>query len=99
MAKRKTKEQRESEERLALRQRVDDMFLAATGYSFDDEQAEPWPTEWMRFVRALRDAFMVAENKEIGEGGNEYLWSLNNLEHFCNPAEATVTLYRGGVRA
>lgn len=94
MAKRKTKEQREAEEKAALRRRVDDIFLGAVGYKSAEEDGEPWPEQFITFCVALKQAFLVE-----GDSGNEWMWTLDGLSNFCNPESATEFLYRNGVRA
>ncbi len=98
MTRRKTKAQREQEERAALRQRVDDLFAGATG-EYWDEECEPWPEDFMSFVRALHLAFFVRPDEDSGEHGNEYLWGLFNLEKYRNPEAAADFLYEHDVRA
>ena len=91
--KRQTKEQKEQAQREALRKRLDDIYLGATGDVWEEDNGEPWPEQFMAFVQAIRTAFLVPENEEEGEPGNEYLWRLWNLDKMRTPEAATDFLF------
>lgn len=97
--KRLTKEQKEQAQRDALRQRVDDIYLGATGDCWQEDNGEPWPEQFMSFVMALRTAFQIPMNEEEGEPGNEHLWSLWNLDKMRTPEAATEFLFEHHVTA
>jgi hypothetical protein len=95
--KRKTKEQRDAEAKAALRQRLDDIFLGATGDVWD-ESGEPWPEQFMAFVRAVNRVFCVPASADDPHSGNEYLWGLWNLENYRTPETAAEYLFENNVR-
>jgi hypothetical protein len=88
--KRQTKEQREIQQKSALRRRIADIATGAAGYEFDQE------TEWAsaeflsRFVCALQVLF--------GTEKNEYLWKPHCLNYWENIDSATNALWEHGVR-
>ena len=94
--KRKTKQQREDEQREMLRQRLNDLFTGATGSAYDGE-CQPRPEEFMKFCQITKRVFCVRSFD--GEDGNEYLWEIWNLEQFRTPDHATDHLFDNGVRA
>lgn len=98
MAKRKTKQQREAEQKAALRQRLDDLFVASTGDLYDGE-SEPWPESFIDFVGSIRQVFQIRRVEAEGIEGNEHLWLFWNLKHYRNPEAATEYLYQEGIRA
>lgn len=96
--KRKTKEQRDAEAKAALRQRLDDIFLGATGDVWDESNGEPLPTQFMAFVQAVKKVFCIPATKEDPHSGNEYLWSLWNLDNYRTPEAAAEYLFDNNVR-
>lgn len=98
MTKRQTKQQREEQAKALLRQRLDDIFLGATGDHFDEDVGEPWPEAFIAFVCATKKAFCVPASKDGTEKGNEWIWSLWNLSHFRTPETATNFLFDNGIR-
>lgn len=99
MTKRQTKQQREEQAKALLRQRIEDLFLGATGEAFDESMGEPWPEPFIAFVRATKKAFCVPATKDGTEKGNEWLWQLWHLPNFRSPETATDFLFDNGVRA
>lgn len=89
--KRKTKAQREAEQKAALRQRVADIAIGAAGYNFDDESEFATAEFLERFVPALRVCF--------GTDGNDYLWSAHCLGKWNDIDSSTQALWENGVRA
>ena len=98
MAKRKSKQERDDEQRDMLRQRLSDLFTGATGDEYDGE-SEPWPEPFMAFCQATKRAFCVLEKDDEDGHGNEYLWNIWNLDKFRTPDHATDHLFDAGVRA
>jgi hypothetical protein len=94
--KRKTKEQRDTEGRAALRQRVHDIACGAAGYQFDGE--EEWATaEFLsRFLPALKAQFGESPDPQIGR---DYLWAITNLNHYNDIDTTADFLFEHGVRA
>lgn len=98
--KRQTKAQKEAAEKAALRQRVDDLWLATVGDHWENEESgEPWPEQFIDFCEALKLAFCIREREDEDVEGNEYLWASWNLRRFHNPESATDQLFDHGVRA
>lgn len=96
MAKRKTKEQHETEARAALRQRVQDIATGAAGFQFDADGEFATAEFLSRFIPALKVQFGT-EEKAIPS--NSHCWLLSNLHYFDNVDTATAFLYESGVRA
>ncbi|MHC4876501.1 MAG: hypothetical protein ACYTGL_08375 [Planctomycetota bacterium] len=99
MAKRKTREVREREAKLKLRQRIDDLFIGATGQRWNESDGEPWPQQFMAFVQAIKATFGVEKDENAGIEGNTWLWNLWNLENYRTPEAATDFLFDNGVTA
>lgn len=104
MAKRKTKAQREREKYEALWQRVYDVVCGACGRAFD-EDIDTETCEWLsleeasRVIPALRALFAVEDFEGSTCPGNEWLFSLHNLDHFDSPGSITDYFFEHGVRA
>lgn len=99
MATRKTKKQQENEQRAALLQRLRDLFTGATGDEFEDDGAEPMPTEFMAFVMATKTVFCILKDDNDKDcPGNEWLWHLWNLHNFKTPEDSCAWLFDNGVR-
>lgn len=92
--KRKTKAQREAEQKAALLQRITDVYSGAVG--------DAWDSEAGNFAdAAVLSSVMPAMRKIFGEQNteNEWMWSLHNLDHYEHPESATDFLFRAGIRA
>lgn len=94
MKKKQTKRDREL---AALRKRIDDIYLGATGqwcvpddYCLDFEHLA-------RVLNAVEAAFIT--KKTDTEYGNEYLLMRWNFRHYYNPELLTKFLFEHGVRA
>lgn len=88
-----SKAKSEAAAKAALRQRVEDIFTGAAGYTWDGVN-EPCPTKFMTFVRATKQT--LGSDVEVAD---ELTWGLWCLQHFRNPETATEWLYRRGIRA
>ena len=97
--KRQTKVQKDEAAKAALRQRVDDLWIATTDEPWEEDGSEPWPESFIDFCAVLRRVFLVRENEDEGVEGNEYLWDLYQLKSYHNPEAATGHLFEHGVRA
>lgn len=97
--KRRAKVGSVAQAKAALRRRLDDIFLGATGAVWDSSSDGPDPIEFMAFVRAVRAAFRIRPGEGRSSPGNEYLWSLHALENYRNPQAATEYLFVNDVRA
>ena len=98
--KRQTKAQREEAAKAALRQRIDDLWIAITGDVWDGEDSGgPWPEQFVDFVQILKRVFCVRRDEDEGIDGNEYLWELWQLKNYHNPEAATEYLFSRDVRA
>lgn len=95
MMKRKTKEQREAEAKIALRRRVCDIACGAAGYQFDTDGEFATAEFLSRFVSALRAQFEVTDRNST----NDHLFTVANLSHYNDIDTATDFLFRYGVRA
>ena len=96
--KRKTKEQREAEQRAALRQRIADIATGAAGYEFDNGDEFATADFLARFVPALRVQFGFDEKREELKKFN-HLWSLINLQNYNDVDSTTDFFFDHGVRA
>jgi len=96
--KRKTKEQREAEEKAALRRSIEDIVLGAEGdrgVLEDDWFANA--TTLSRLVPALRARFGEDSKGEVIKK-TEHLWWAINLDHYENVDSITNFLFDHGVR-
>jgi len=91
MAKRKTKAQRETEQKAALRQRVADIATGAAGYEFDCQGEFSTAEMLSRFIPALKVQF--------DEEGRSHLWNAGNLNNYENIDSTADFLWEYGVRA
>jgi len=91
MAKRKTKAQREAEQKAALRQRVADIATGAAGYELDADSEFSTAEVLSRLMPALQIQFSME--------GRDYLWALSNLGNYNDIDSTTDFLYEHGVRA
>ena len=89
--KRKTKQQKEAEEKAALRQPIADVYAGATGWLIEAEDSISLESA-SRAITALRQLFNRGEDYE-------FMWQSQNLEHFETIDQATDFLYRYGVKA
>lgn len=88
--KRKTKAQREQEQRAALLRRVTDIYSGAQGAVWDNDD----------FVTAEILGQVIPVLRELfGTENTEYLFSLHCLRYFDSAASATNHLFSNGVRA
>lgn len=98
MAKRKTKQQREYEQRQALRQRVEDICAGATyGECYECKPDSGYvfcPTDLSRIVPACKKAFLCEEEGKH----NDYLFNPMQLDHYENIDSITDFLFDHGVR-
>lgn len=92
MAKRKTKAQREAEQKAALRQRVADIVAGAAGEDRDDDDCYViYVTEMSRLTAAVEARFgLEAEHPALGR------W---NLDEWETVGSLTDLLWRFDVRA
>ena len=98
MVKKKTKEQREYEQRQALRQRVEDICAGATYGEVYEYSVDQYPfsaTDLSRIVPALQKAFLCMEEGRH----NDYLFRPMQLDHYENVDSITDFLFDHGVRA
>jgi hypothetical protein len=96
--KRKNKEQREAEAKAALRQRIADIAVGASGSEFDNGDEFATADFLSRFVPALRVQFgLDAEGKERGD--RNYFWFPSNLGRYDNIDTTTDFFFEHGVRA
>lgn len=89
--KRKTRSQREAEQRAALRQRITDVYSGALGTEWDEDQ----------FATAEILSNVIPVLKEIfGDqvSGQEYLWAPHCLRYFDTAQSATDHLFSHGVK-
>ena len=90
--KRKTKAQKESEEKAALAQRLNDIYSGALGYKWDDDELLIADGELLsKVVMACRAIFKTEDN--------EYLFEIHNLDEYNTVEKLTEFYYRNGVRA
>lgn len=90
--KRKTKAQREAEQKAALYQRVHDVYCGAMGQAWD---ADDFATAEIMasVVPALRSIF------KDQDASADYLWDGYCLKYFDNPKTAATHLFEAGIRA
>ena len=90
--KRKTKAQREQEQRNALLIRIKDIYSGAMGYECGKDE---WATAEVlsRVIPVMKSIF----SKQIEE--RTYIWEPHNLNEFDNPDTATDFLFKYGFRA
>jgi len=96
--KRKSKEQRETAAKAALRQRIADIATGAAGYKFDG--ADEWANAdfLARFVPALRVQFgLDSEGNERRD--RNHFWFLSNVNHYENVDTTSEFFFEHGVRA
>jgi hypothetical protein len=98
--KRKTKEQRDTEAKAALRQRVHDIACGAAGYQFDEDDQFATADFLSRFIPALKAQFGFDDTKEKAKDGlsNNYLFDVQNLDNYDNVDTTTDFLFEHGVR-
>ena len=90
--KRKTKQQREQEQRAALLRRLTDIYSGALGEEWTEDQFAT--AEILgRAVPVIRD--LIGAQQE----DRKWYWEANNMGHFDNPETATEFLFRNGFRA
>ena len=104
MAKRRTKAQREADEKAALRQRIRDIATGAAGCEPDEESGLDLVSElgaegMSRFLPALREVFELW-SLESGEG-HQRAWLLgpHTLHNYENLDKLTDLFYEEGIRA
>ena len=95
MAKMTKRQVAEATAKVALLNRIRDVYVGAQGYEFDSENDYVTPGELGRIVPALQALFGV----DTDEHTNNYLWYPEFLEHFTSPEAATEWLFEAGVRA
>jgi len=89
--KRKTKSEKEAEEKAALRQRIADVYAGACG--------EPADTDDFFLTLEAGSRAITALKKLFGQEGREYMWESHCLDRFETIDLATEFLYQTGVRA
>ena len=89
--KRKTKAQKEAEEKAALRQRLTDIYSGALGYKWDDCCYEISGKMLMDVIRVCRDVF--------GYDDNVWLFEVHNLDKYDTVEQLAEFYYKNGVRA
>ena len=90
--KRKTKVQKEAEEKAALKQRLTDIYSGALGDKWDDDGLLIAYGELLcKVVMACRSIFETEDNK--------YLFEIHNLDKYETAGQLTEFYYRNGVRA
>ena len=91
--KRKTKAQKEAEEKAALKQRLTDIYSGALGQKWDDDD-EGFIADaelLCRVVQACRDVFVNDHNKQLFE--------VHNLDEYATVENLTGFYYAYGLRA
>lgn len=92
MAKRKTRAQREAEQRDALHQRIADIFAGACGRVMDVDYESASLEEIVNIVNAIRETF--------GEPIKDWCgWGLRTLPRFETVEAAVEHLFENGFRA
>jgi hypothetical protein len=91
--KRKTKSQRDAEQKAALLQRVTDIYSGALGQS--------WYGDYDNFANAELLSNVMPALEQIFGPQREYTWywKCRALSHFDNPIAATEFLFMEGFRA
>lgn len=89
--KRKSKAEKDAEEKAKLRQRIRDFVAGACGDSPDDDDFFLSLESASRLIPALRKTF--------GDDGNSYLWEAHCLDRYETVDSITELLFRNGVRA
>lgn len=89
--KRKTKSQKETEAKAALRQRIADIYAGACGESAEGEDFFLTLDPASRAITAIRNLF--------GEEGRGYMWEPHCLDRFETIDSATNFLFQNGARA
>lgn len=92
--KRKTKAQREVEQKAALLQRITDVYSGAVGDAWDSEAGNFADAEVLARVMPALSKIFGPQNDE-----NEWMWSLHNLGNYEQPEDACEFLFRAGIRA
>lgn len=92
--KRKTKAQREAEQKAALYQRIHDVYSGAVGAQWDSRDGGDFAdAETLTNVMwALRCIF--ADQSE-----HEFYWDIHHIKYFDNPEKAADFLFDAGFRA
>lgn len=102
--KRKTKAQREAEQRAALFVRVRDIYSGACGTSWDEDLHEE-QGEWLnmetaeRVVQALRWTFRGKRDEGADKHQLDWIFDSHVLSKFESATSATDWLFEHGVRA
>lgn len=98
MAKRKTKAQREQEQKDALRVRLGDMMAAVQGEIPEESDGDSLFLENYPAIRnAVKLCLMAKDFWDMKE--NEHLTAPYNADQFTTVDKLTEFLYRNGVRA
>jgi hypothetical protein len=91
--KRKTKSQREAEQKAALLQRITDVYSGALGDLWDDENNWASAEQLSKVIPALQKMF--GSQRE----DNGWCWNMRCIEYFDTPTSACDHLYENGFRA
>lgn len=94
MTKRKTKEQREADERAALLQRITDIYSGANGGVWTEDEFA-YAELLSRVVPVLRKLFLCEEMGRM----NAHCFEPHCLNYYDTPKAATEFLFDKGVRA
>lgn len=92
--KRKTKAQREAEQKAALLRRVHDVYCGAIGAQWDSVENGDFATaeQLSQIMWALKCLFGAQLE-------HDYFWNIHHIKHFDNPESATDFLFDAGFRA
>jgi len=91
MAKRKTKAQRQEEQKAALRRRVEDILVTAHWGTFDDGES--------LFLEDVPRAVFAVKTLLLPGDAEDMLTGIHNVDEYANPVSLTDFLWRNGVRA
>lgn len=92
--KRKTKSQREAEQKAALLQRVHDVYSGAQGSQWNTEINGDFAT-----AEILQDVLCTLQQIFGKQRGYDYYWNIHHLSHFDTPEKAADFLFGEGFRA
>lgn len=99
MSKRKTKKQRERDQKDTLRNNVWCVCCGAMGMNVDVDNDIIGVEELSRIAPALREMFRGEQVTDAGACRRDHLFSLSNLDSFYCVNSITDLLFNHGVRA
>ena len=98
MPKRKTKAQREQEQRNELYVRISDMAAGACGRRMDCDEEFFVPEDLARLIPVLRETYGVDRDEEAGTYSNQHLFRPHNLNYYTDLQSLVDFFFEHGVR-